>query len=78
MFHPIIIKLYLVRDQLYYLEKALEKYTEEDEWHAGVYDEILIITDRFYRVRDRAIKLFGSTDAVERHLSAFGHLGGDA
>ncbi len=61
--HAIVIKLYLVRNQLFYLEKELDKVKEDED--NPIFDEIMILTDRFHRIRDKAIKIIGSDKLVD-------------
>lgn len=61
--YAIIVKLYLIRNQLFYLEKELDKIKEEED--SPVFDEIMILTDRFHRVRDKAIKKLYSDKLVD-------------
>lgn len=63
--HPIILKLYLLRNEVFYLEKFLESFGEADNWPSGIYENVLICTDRFYRTRDRAVKIIGSETEVD-------------
>ena len=45
------------------MEKLLD--TVKDDEDNPIFDEILILTDRFHRVRDRAIKKIGSDKLVD-------------
>lgn len=55
--HPLIISLLFTKTDLYYLEKILDN-GSADSWPPGYYEEILLATDRFYRIRDKLLKMF--------------------
>jgi len=61
--YSIIVKLYLIRNQLFYLEKELDDKKEDED--NPLFDEIMILTDRFHRVRDKAIKKLDSDKLVD-------------
>jgi hypothetical protein len=75
--HPIIIKLYLLRNELYFLEKELDSF-EKSEEPSGFYDNILITTDRFHRARDRATKIYGSEQVVDNFIYLLDRISGEA
>jgi hypothetical protein len=74
--YAIIIKLYLIRNQLFYLEKELDKIKEDDD--SPVFDDIMVLTDRFHRVRDKAIKTYGSDKLVDGLMYLMDRCCGDA
>ncbi len=61
--YSIIIQLYLIRNQLFYLEKQLE--TVKDDEDNPIFEEIMILTDKFHRIRDKATKKLGSEKLVD-------------
>lgn len=63
--HPIIIQLYLLRTELSCLEDILNKSKSPDDWPDFYYDDILLMTDRFYRTHDKCIKIFKSAEKVD-------------
>lgn len=65
MLHPIILELYILRNSVFYLEKYLDAFGESDQWPSGIYEETLFTTDKFYKVRDKAIKILGSDVEVD-------------
>lgn len=63
--HPIIIKLYLLRTELACLEDILNTSNNSDDWPEHYYDDILLMTDRFYRVHGKSVKMFDSAEKVD-------------
>jgi hypothetical protein len=57
LFNPLIISLLFAKNELYYLELILDKGTA-DSWPPGYYEEILLVTDRFYRIKNKLLKFF--------------------
>lgn len=78
IFHPIIIKLYLLRNDLYFLEKKLDEYQSTEEWPIGQYEEVLIATDRFHRARNKAVQIFGSETTIDNFIYLLDKMGGEA
>lgn len=74
--YSIIVKLYLIRNELFYLEKRLDS-IKEDEDHP-IFDDIMVLTDRFHRVRDKAVKKFGSEKLVDGLMFLMDRSCGDA
>lgn len=64
--NPLIIHLLIVKCQLNYLESILDT-NDSDEWPEGYYGEILLATDRFYRIRDKLVKI-SSEDSIDKIL----------
>ncbi len=48
---------------MFYLEKELDDAKGDED--NPIFDEIMILTDRFHKVRDRAIKIIGSDKLVD-------------
>lgn len=69
--HPIIIKLYLLRTELSSLEDILNNSKTPDEWPEYYYDDILIMTDRFYRVHGKCVNMFKTADNVDYLIYLF-------
>jgi hypothetical protein len=69
--HPIIIKLYLLRTELAFLEDILNLSDNSDEWPEHYYDDILLMTDRFYRVHNKSVKMFNSAENVDYLMFLF-------
>ena len=69
--HPIIIKLYLLRIELSSLEDILNNSANPDDWPEHYYEDILLITDKFYRVHDKCIKMFKSVENVDELIFLF-------
>ncbi len=61
LLNPLIISLLFVRSELNYLELILEK-CPTDDWPSGYYEDIMATTDKFYRIRDKLLKIFTSTE----------------
>lgn len=71
IFHPIIIKLYLLRTELSSLEDILNNSSQSDDWPELFYDDILLTTDRFYHVHNKCIKIFNSSENVDYLMYLF-------
>jgi hypothetical protein len=69
--HAIIIELYLLRTELSCLEDILNSSKTPDDWPEFYYDDILLMTDRFYRVHDKCIKKFKSAENVDYLMFLF-------
>lgn len=65
LLHPIIIKVYLLRNDLFYLEKELDTFESSEEWPSGSYEDVLLATDRLHRTRDKAVKILGSESTLD-------------
>lgn len=61
LLNPLIVILLIIKKDLYYLESILDNNTT-DEWPIGYYENILLTTDKFYRVRNKLLKLFSEKD----------------
>ena len=76
--HPIILELYVLRNDLFYLEKDLDGYGEEQDWPTDSYEVVLEASERYYQIRDEASILLGSREYVDRQLLILDRLCGDA
>lgn len=69
--NPIIIKLYLLRVELSCLEDVLNNSNTPDEWPDFYYEDILLMTDRFYRTHNKCLKIFKSTENIDYLMYIF-------
>ena len=69
--HPIIIKLYLLRTELSLLEDVLNKSSTPDDWPEYYYEDILLMTDRFYRVHNKCVSIFKTAENVDYLMYMF-------
>lgn len=69
--HPILIKLYLLRVELSCLEEILNNSKTPEDWPDFYYEDILVLTDRFYKIHDKCIKIFNSTENVDYLMYLF-------
>ena len=76
LLHPLIISLLFTKNDLYYLETILDN-NSSDDWPPGYYEDILLATDRFYRIRDKLLKFFTEAE-IDYILLNFDKRGGNA
>ncbi len=74
LLHPLIISLLIVKIELYYLEKILDNNTTDD-WPSGYYEDILLTTDKFYRIKNKLLKMFTEKE-IDYILLKFDRNGG--
>ena len=67
MIAPVIIDLYICKIELYSLESLM--CNPPDDWPDGLFDHIIEANDQFYDCLEKAEKLLGSYDEVDRQLS---------
>ena len=69
---PIILKLFLLKCELFYLEKYIndcEKIMSPTEMPDHLYEEVLFLTDKYCRVKDKVNHLLGSEKETELVLN---------
>ncbi len=57
----LITELLIIKYRLYYLESILDK-NDSDDWPDGYYEDILETTDRFYRTKNKLLKIFKESE----------------
>lgn len=70
---PIILKLFLIKCELFYLEKHInecEKKMSPTDVPNHLYEDVLELTDKYCRVKDKVNNLLGSEKETDNALNA--------
>lgn len=76
LLNPLIISLLIIKTELFYLEEILDN-NSTDSWPPGYYETILVTTDKFYKVRNKLLRIFTETE-IDYILYKLDKNGGDS
>jgi len=63
--------LYLSKSNMIFLELKIDEYPSVQEVPSGLYEEILLETDKYYKIHNKLSKYFASESNVDKHLKMF-------